>query len=1412
MAGGDENALSAANSSGRRSGSPSPQSKRLPQIRSTPFFKLLGYSGGSFHLCPTSQTPILDFSPSALADAFGTFLVQNQERDIDVTLDDVLADFEAALDEDEIFLAAASSSSSLSVKKKTTLIRTLLLVSNIQKRIIETLLQKLVAIGIEAPAHATAAALPKLLIRQLKWMEVTVDGEALGTELASTLASMASVGTPFSQTVMRELLGALPEILDAGNHAAVVNECVDLMEKDRDLIVPAIDTLCNLRVDESQRRELVRVVISVLKSATVEDLPVVVRYLLQCVPTASAENESHDAVMWEIRKRMASIVDDTDCESGGALVLDAIKCGLLLRRDMAGAFFRSVGTKSEAEAAARGRLEPFDFWVLLTLRSCEQYRPKVMTALKHHIVTTGQLTPELLEASLRGHKATLAETCLAQLLELAGVFVRSTSVWYEKRNSEALRDFGVTIYIEAFKEFGNESGAYDYLRQEIIHALTVHCGTLGNVGVGSARDFGSARDDTESEERTTALRVFRSLSMLPLNADGVNALRPYKEFLFALVDHCVHFSLQQTRTLFFVLARVSCRPSDARIADPELYILLRKYLGFPELRLRTAGIVGAVQLICALLPPDQEDADHGDNQVPETENESSSASSEAIALLEMLFRACKRNPGASVCMFDELAGCIERGEMHHAIVEQVSASSSAEFEANFILDAEEGFTCPLTFGQADTVLHALPWMDHDKFQNGLSINVMPRISDALERSDPCERDKLFCICPNFRCMIACDDNGDEFDALFGCGIILPGPGFWELDKVVSSVPAMLTPQLCSAFLHASNWVRELLNAFVEKVVMYEGDDEEHDEAMRSKVSARIGNLLTLEKSLELCVESVAGPWNVPSFGFGGVVRQSVVRGRDGGEVAAELSASDDESSQSDELDDAKPKKRKKGKKKLKARKKKKQRVLPASFRKHLRELRPKVCMALGKRQNGSPAVPKLSSQGKLLLLRTLEGHLGRRLLSVQARKKALGVVRLWCPLVDLSSPSSSSSSWDLSAAEMVGMFSCHGVFDTLRNMYKEAVDDISRDDGDDENDEDDNDGRVTAAIQTVMLTCSCVHHVVASKTLAASAMGKEIAEKAIEAFCPDPEHIGKTVKSMCESADGMAFVEAIGNLRGMGESGHFLAFVMPMMQLAKLLCIESDARQSLSELCDYLLSLDISSAPPKNCIEELLRMRIRCASRPIEALLACAVWVSENDRAPPMLTSKTLPRFYKCVFEELVGQFKANNADLDACLSLVQVFRALVLMTKSESTSKLHATSVRQSKVFMNLFLSNAMPLISNSFVLRRNLTANILTQMQKATRQLQHLCAHAKSTRNQGMMAVVPSLKRTLEAIIFKVKALAAKHGCMNMFRIGNLKNRNIDGTCVEEEQDSSGGDDDSESEDEEDCEDESSGESAGD
>ena len=140
-------------------------------------------------------------------------------------------------------------------------------------------------------------------------------------------------------------------------------------------------------------------------------------------------------------------------------------------------------------------------------------------------------------------------------------------------------------------------------------------------------------------------------------------------------------------------------------------------------------------------------------------------------------------------------------------------------------------------------------------------------------------------------------------------------------------------------------------------------------------------------------------------------------------------------------------------------------------------------------------------------------------------------------------------------------------------------------------------------------------------------------------------------------------------------------------------------------------------------------------------------------------------------------------------VKLAELFVKLVFLSKEEALNTRHVilmAVLKDSKRFIDSILKSNQ-LWNISFNENPKTVLGIVKTIQKSTRQLQYLCGHAKDTKDRTMAKEIPGIKRNLELMIFRMKALASKKGYLNLFKVANLKHRRLDGTeiAVQEEED---------------------------
>lgn len=91
------------------------------------------------------------------------------------------------------------------------------------------------------------------------------------------------------------------------------------------------------------------------------------------------------------------------------------------------------------------------------------------------------------------------------------------------------------------------------------------------------------------------------------------------------------------------------------------------------------------------------------------------------------------------------------------------------------------------------------------------------------------------------------------------------------------------------------------------------------------------------------------------------------------------------------------------------------------------------------------------------------------------------------------------------------------------------------------------------------------------------------------------------------------------------------------------------------------------------------------------------------------------------------------------------------------------------------------MPILDKHFVVHRDRVIQLLKTLQKSTRYLQQACNHSKVVyKDPTLMAHVPALKRCLETVLFRTKAMLAMNNLSKAFYLGSLKTRDLQGQVI--------------------------------
>uniref|UniRef100_A0A3B4Y1W4 FA complementation group D2 n=1 Tax=Seriola lalandi dorsalis TaxID=1841481 RepID=A0A3B4Y1W4_SERLL len=294
-----------------------------------------------------------------------------------------------------------------------------LLFSLIQTPIINTLLEKLPEFMLDGTGDG-GLSIPRIIINQLKWLDRVVDSK----ELASKLMELVSVAPV---DVQRDIITSLPEILEDSQHNDIARELNILLQTDTQLTVPVLDALSSLNLSSSLLTEVRGAVMATLAAVQLEDLPVVVKFILHSVSASDAYE-----VVNNLRKKLeleqcvlppvlqASQSRMKTAGSSVTLILDGIKSAVRFQKSISEAWVKAIESVDEAE-----NHKVNDLLVLFILHStnANQSRRGAEKVLKAK-VRTGLIQDTLLQRTFRDYSQVM-RGYFPSILALAQSLLRS---------------------------------------------------------------------------------------------------------------------------------------------------------------------------------------------------------------------------------------------------------------------------------------------------------------------------------------------------------------------------------------------------------------------------------------------------------------------------------------------------------------------------------------------------------------------------------------------------------------------------------------------------------------------------------------------------------------------------------------------------------------------------------------------------------------------------------------------------------------------------------------------------------------------------------------------------------------------------------------------------------------------------
>ncbi|XP_051011046.1 Fanconi anemia group D2 protein [Acomys russatus] len=1231
----------------------------------------------------------------------------------------------------------------------------------------------------------------RLIVNQLKWLDRIVDSKDLTTQMMQ-LISVAPAN------LQHDFITSLPEILGDSQHANVGKELSELLMQNTSLTVPILDVFSSLRLDPNFLSKIRQLVMGKLSSVRLEDLPVIVKFILHSVTdTTSLEviselreklNVQHFILPAQVQASQSKLKSKGQASSSGnqensdkdcvVLVFDVIKSAIRYEKAISEAWIKAIERiESEAEHKA------LDVAMLLIIYSTSTQTKKGVEKLLRNKIQSGCIQEQLLDSTFSTHYLVLKDICPSILLLAQTLF---------HAQDQRIILFGSLLYKHTFKFFDT------YCQQEVVGALVTHV-CSGN-----------------EAEVDTALDVLLELTVLSPSAMRLNAV-----FVKGILDYLENMSPQQIRKIFCILSTLafSQQSGTSNHIQDDMHLVVRKQLSSTVFKYKLIGIIGAVTMAGVMA----EDRSVPSNASQRRAEVSSELCTQVTSLLQLVHSCTEHSPWASSLYYDEFANLIQGRKLAPKTLDWVGQTIFNDFQDAFVVDF-----CAVPEGDFPFPVKALYGLEEYSTQDGIVINLLPLyfqefakdVSQVTSQESSQKSMSSVCLASHFRLLRLCvarqhDGNLDEIDGLLDCPLFLPD---LEPGEKLESMSAKERSLMCSLTLLTFNWFREVVNAFCQQA----------SPEMKGKLLNRLKDLVELQEILEkylAVIPDYAPPFANVDLDTLDVIpwsssapsaknrNKAKMRGKKQKADSSKASSTDTLVTEDTSECDPVPS----GRSQVDKESTGKEGKSPASlqnYRGFLRELDIEVFSILHsglvtkfildtEMHTEATEVVQLGPAELLFLLEDLS----------QKLENILTPAKRICFLKNKGSRNIGFSHLHQRPVQDI----VHCVVQLLTPMcnHLENIHNYFQCLGT-ENLSVDDKPRVKAQEHHTMSSCyqkllQVFHALFAWKGFTHHS-NHRLLRSALEVLSSRLKQTDK--EQPLEELVSQSF----NYLQNFHQSIPSFQCGLYLLRLLMVL-LEKSARpaQKKGKLASLAKQLLCRAWPHgekekpstfNDHLHDLLCIYLEHTDNVLKAIEEIAgVGVPEMVNAPkdassstfPTLTRHTFVIFFRAMMAELEKTVKGLQAGTAADSQqvheekllywnmAVRDFSILInLMKVFDSYPVLHVC-LKYGRRFVEAFLKQCMPLLDFSFRKHREDVLSLLETLQLNTRLLHHLCGHSKIHQDTRLTKHVPLLKKSLELLVCRVKAMLVLNNCREAFWLGTLKNRDLQGEEIVSQQPSS-------------------------
>uniref|UniRef100_A0A452UX93 FA complementation group D2 n=1 Tax=Ursus maritimus TaxID=29073 RepID=A0A452UX93_URSMA len=1223
--------------------------------------------------------------------------------------------------------------------------------------------------------------MPRLIISQLKWLDRIVDGKDLTTKLMQ-LISIAPL------YLQHDFVTSLPEILGDSQHADVGKELSDLLTENTPLTVPILDVLSSLRLDPKFLSQVRQLVMGKLLSVKLDDLPVIIKFILHSVTAADALEViselrekldlQHCILPSRLQASQSKLKNKGRQSSSGnqensgqdcvILLFDVIKSAVRYEKIISEAWIKAIeSTASESEH------KTFDLAMLLIIYSTNTQTKKYIERVLRNKIRSGCFQEQLLQSTFYIHYLVLKDIC-PSILSLAQSLLHSLD--------QSIILFGSLLYKYAFTFFDT------YCQQEVVGALVTHI-CSGN-----------------EAEVDTALDVLLELVVLNLSAMRLNAV-----FVKGILDYLDNMSPQQIRKLFYILSTLAFskqHEASSHIQD-DMHLVIRKQLSSTIFKYKLIGIIGAVTMAGIMAA----DRSRSSNLTQGRTDLSNEQYTQVTSLLQLVHSCSEQSPQASALYYDEFANMIQGRKLAPKALDWVGQNIFNDFQDAFVVDF-----CVFPEGDYPFPVKALYGLEEYSSHDGIVINLLPLLfsqdfaKDGGRMTSKESDQKLvspLCLAPYFRLLRLCvekqhNGNLEEIDGLLDCPIFLT-----DLDpgERLESMSVKEHSFMCSLIFLTLNWFREVVNAFCQQT----------SPEMKGKVLTRLKHIVELQRILEKYL-AVTPDYVPPLANFdletldvtppttaaiSAKIRKQGKIGRKRKADGSKTSSPDTLSKEDNSECDPTPSNRSQLEKEVKG-KEEKTSVSLQNYHAFFRELDIEVFSILHcglvtkfildtEMHTEATEIVQLQPPELLFLLEDLSQKLENVLTPSVARRipflKNKGNRNIgFSHLHQRSAQEIAHSIVQLLAPMCNHLENIHNYFQCLAAENQGVVDGP----------------RMKVHEYHIMSSCYQrllqIFHGLFAWSGFFQPENHNLLYSALEVLTNRLKQ-GEPDQSLEELLS-----QSFNYLQNFSHSIPSFQCALYLLRLLMVILEKSTApaqnKEKIASLAKQFLcrmwpsgEKEKSSIPTEQ-LHTLLSIYLEHTNSVLKAIEEIAgVGVPELINSPkdassstfPTLTRHTFVIFFRVMMAELEKTVKGLQAGTAADSQQIHEEKLLywnmavrdfsILINLIKVSVQCVSSLLQYGRLFVEAFLKQCMPLLDFSFRKHREDVLSLLETFQLDTRLLHHLCGHSKIHQDTKLTKHVPLLKKTLELLVCRVKAMLIFNNCREAFWLGNLKNRDLQG-----------------------------------